>query len=118
MDREFALRLVVFHYLLPQQRASRARHLDRVFRDAGENWGDEETTLEGMMERLSLLSDKLLTSRGYPTSFDYVPLRDTYVYPVLPVFRLLSPYAAALLDPYLSRTAIRRRRWLPRALFT
>lgn len=65
-DSEFALRLVLFEYLIPMQRRSRAKALCSSVSTVEVGM---ESDVMGAMEHLLHLSDALLASRGYPTSF-------------------------------------------------
>lgn len=68
MDHAFALRLVVFEYLLPQQRKRRAQVVTNcILSEMPEchlifNVGD-------MFDRLLRISDALLSRHGFPTSY-------------------------------------------------
>ena len=65
-DFEFAVRLVVFQYLIPMQRQSRARVLCCATNAVVVA---HESHIMGTMEHLLHVSDALLVSRGYSTSF-------------------------------------------------
>ena len=65
-DSEYAIRLVVFEYLIPMQRGARLRSLCSAI---GKVDVYEESQIMGVMEHLLHLADALLASRGYPTSF-------------------------------------------------
>lgn len=71
MDREDAVRIVVFEYLLPMQRRARLRCIrDCMQRERMSDFAaGPEPTLGGLLERLLLLSDCLLKTQGFPTSF-------------------------------------------------
>jgi hypothetical protein len=74
MNREFAVRLVIFEYLLPMQRHGRLQTFNTAIkqsRDQHVGRYTQESSIHGMMEILLLLSDRLLETRGYPTSFLY-----------------------------------------------
>mgnify|MGYP001271887938 CR=1 FL=1 len=72
MDRQDALRLVIFEYLLPTQRKARCDFLQSVLlAHRGGRFLPAEPNLAGLMKHLLLLSDALLNTRGYPTSFVY-----------------------------------------------
>ena len=82
MDREFAIRLVVFEYLLPMQRAIRCRAFLECARAAKVN-RSHITTVRGhayprhqmrvwnTFEDLLTLSDRLLSLHGFATSYVY-----------------------------------------------
>ena len=78
MDREFAVRLVVFEYLLPMQRDLRVRAISSSLRDADitRGWAPERNAA-GLLEHLLILSDRLLGRNGFPTSYFY-PVRMMY----------------------------------------
>ena len=65
-DSEFVIRLVIFEYLIPMQRATRARALCSAI---GTVDVYKESQIMGVMEHLLHIGDALLSSRGYPTSF-------------------------------------------------
>lgn len=72
MDRTDALKLVIFEYLLANQKKARCDFLHRVLMSNRELVPVfPEPSLMGLMEHITLLSDALLNSRGYPTSFVY-----------------------------------------------
>ena len=66
MDHGFALRLVIFEYLLPSQKRARRLCLQKALQSVQVY---RETHVGGVMEHLLHLSDALLNCRGYPTSF-------------------------------------------------
>jgi hypothetical protein len=68
MDRNDALRIVIFEYLLPDQIKSRRNALHKVV-ILNSHLSTGEPYLSGLMEHIWLLSDALLNARGYPTSF-------------------------------------------------
>ena len=72
MDFEFAIRLVVFEYLLPMQRDLRTRALLSSLRraDLHGNWNDMSHPA-GLFEDMLRLSDELLGLHGHPTSYIY-----------------------------------------------
>ena len=67
--RALAARIVVFEYLVPAQRKARRDATTRAFLIHGDVGA--YPTLEDMMGHLLRLSDALLGSRGYPTSFRF-----------------------------------------------
>ena len=72
MDHYDAIRFVIFDYLLPCQTKSRCDSLHNVLvANAHLVPRTPEPTLSGLMEHILLISDALLHSRGYPTSFVY-----------------------------------------------
>ena len=78
MDRELAMRLVVFEYLLPMQRDLRMNAISSSLRDANMTHGWEpESNAAGLLDHLLILSDRLLGIHGFPTSYFY-PLRMMY----------------------------------------
>ena len=72
MDRNDALRIVIWEYLIPEQRKRRMAQLSRQFAAAGidETWAPD-WHLEDIFEELLLLSDRLLHSQGFSTSYVY-----------------------------------------------
>ena len=80
MDHEFAMRLVVFEYLLPMQRHLRAKAVYSSVRNANLNEAlsrQEPEQIHGLFEHLLTLSDRLLGMHGFPTSYFY-PVRMMY----------------------------------------
>ena len=83
MDKEFAIRLVVFEYLLPMQRNIRSETIHFCMKSEG-------LTVErpiylhisGIMEDLVRLSDRLMEGHGFPTSYVY-PLTYKHTFPFL-----------------------------------
>jgi len=74
MNHEFALRLVIFEYLLPEQRRKRCNCLCNTLNNTshslfGSGIPPYEKNKEGFFEYLMLFSDQLLGIRGYPSSF-------------------------------------------------
>ena len=72
MDRYDALRLVIWEYLLPAQRRARAAQLTRTLvacRDA--LICAPERHPAGVFEVLHFMSDRLLHSHGFATSYTY-----------------------------------------------
>ena len=72
MDRYDALRLVIWEYLLPAQRRARAAQLTRTLvacRDA--RICAPERHPAGVFEVLHFMSDRLLHSHGFATSYTY-----------------------------------------------
>ena len=64
MDHADALRIVVFEYLLPMQRRNRVRCLESCFsREQIDIHWSTESTVSGCLERMLILSDRLLTIR-------------------------------------------------------
>ena len=78
MDREFAVRLVVFEYLLPMQRDLRVNAISSSLRDANitHEWAPVRNAAD-LLEHLLILSDSLLGLNGFPTSYIY-PVRMMY----------------------------------------
>ena len=72
MDRADALRLVVFEYLLPANRDRRIRLLRTCLADErmDRKW-HPSAHLAGIMEEIHFLSDGLLRTQGFPTSYVY-----------------------------------------------
>ena len=72
MDREFALRLVVFEYLLPMQKRLRGERIKRAFAEEGidATWRPSHQ-VAGVFEELLRISDKLLCSQWFATSYIY-----------------------------------------------
>ena len=71
MDREDALRLVVFEYLLPMQRKQRARILRRCLEQERIDWRRPSRYVAGVFEEMHWLSERLLETHGFPTSYIY-----------------------------------------------
>jgi len=70
MDRNDALRIVIFEYLIPNQKKSRCNILhDIVQKNFTSIPKTQEQNLSGLMEHLLIISDAFMSSRGYPTSF-------------------------------------------------
>lgn len=72
MDRNDAIRIVIFEYLLPAQRKATADALYAIIQD--NRWvvpSEKEHTFAGLMEHIKLFADGLLSSRGHATSFVY-----------------------------------------------
>ena len=72
MDRADAIRLVIFEYLLPSQREQRARVIQRCLaaEEINLNW-DASRHVAGVFEEIHLLSDRLLETHGFATSYIY-----------------------------------------------
>lgn len=72
MDREDAVRLVVFEYLLPMQRRLRAERIRRAFADEriDGSWRPSDQPA-GVFEELLRISDQLLRSQWFATSYIY-----------------------------------------------
>lgn len=72
MDREDAIRLVVFEYLLPLQRERRVRAMRRAFalERIGADWVPERG-FGGIFEELHRISEHLLRAQGFATSYTY-----------------------------------------------
>lgn len=72
MDREDAVRLVVFGYLLPMQKRLRAERIRWVFADEGidSSWSPNHHPA-GVFEELLRISDQLLRSQWFATSYIY-----------------------------------------------
>ena len=69
MDREDALRLVVFEYLLPMQRRARLECLRGCMERECMAKDGPDPSIGGLMNRLLMLSDTLLQTQGFATSF-------------------------------------------------
>lgn len=72
MDKSDALRLAVFEYLLPAQRTRRVEQLARAFSNeqVDLNWTPERHPA-GVFEELHRISEQLLISQGFPSSYTY-----------------------------------------------
>lgn len=72
MDKNFALRLVIFEYLLPLQRRRRVEQLERAFslEDVNIHW-TPSYHLAGVVEELHRISEQMLHSQGFATSYTY-----------------------------------------------
>ena len=72
MDHEFALRLVIFEYLLPAQRTRRQRSISASLGSVGitRTW-DPHRHPAGVFEDLLRFSDELLSTHGFSTSYYY-----------------------------------------------
>ena len=77
MDASFALRLVIFEYLLPEQARCRRRVL-RHSLCSTVGWFQAEPRVEGMMEILRNLADDLLASQRFATSYRIPRIRQPY----------------------------------------
>ena len=71
MDREYAMRMVVFEYLLPMQRAARMHLVHRSLLETEIMLSllQHMTTDNIVRQSMLLLSDRLLSTHGYATSF-------------------------------------------------
>jgi hypothetical protein len=72
MDRADAIRLVVFEYLLPANRKQRARVLQACLADEriDRDWHPSRH-FAGIFEEMHLLSERLLGTHGFATSYVY-----------------------------------------------
>ena len=72
MDRADAIRLVVFEYLLPANRRQRARVLQKCLNDERIDcdWHPSRH-FAGVFEEMHLLSERLLGTHGFATSYVY-----------------------------------------------
>ena len=106
MDRAFALRLVVFEYLLPMQKKACAAATCRAILscESVEYVHALESHVSGMMERVQLLADRLLSARGLATSYVF-PFRVKRAYNRVPERRavdalLLAEEPTVLDEPF------------------
>jgi hypothetical protein len=86
MDRQYAIRLVIFEYLLPEQRRIRVSVLKKCM-CTGITKKEHNQRL--FMLRLLLLSDRLLESQGFSTTF-YLPITTKHTN--------MTPVVDALID--------------------
>ena len=72
MDREDAIRIVIFEYLLPAQKLHRALILKRCLNNADIDlhWNPSRHWA-GIFEEMHWLSERLLETHGFPTSYIY-----------------------------------------------
>ena len=72
MDRADAIRLVVFEYLLPENRKQRGRVLQKCLADEriDRQWHPSRH-FAGVFEEMHLLSERLLGTQGFATSYAY-----------------------------------------------
>ena len=103
MDSADALRLVVFEYLLPDQRIRQRRRNARFLADAFLILMDEpavEPNIPGLFEILLLYSDRLLHVHGFATSFVQPrPLRSRRSLCVRALVDV-APHRAPVSDPF------------------
>ena len=71
MDREDACRLVIFEYLLPGQKLQRARVIQGCFENEFDRLFRPSRHLSGLFEEIHWLSERLLASQGFSTSYIY-----------------------------------------------
>lgn len=82
MDREFAIRLVLFEYLLPLQNASRRSSFCVSLLRSGITTSYENVGLDSLMHILQHIADRLMITQGYPTSYTCPQsYRRCYIYP-------------------------------------
>ena len=70
MDKNDALRIVIFEYLLPMQRNNRVKIIRTSFdkEDVTKDWTFEQHSA-GIFEQIHRLSERLLYSQWFPTSY-------------------------------------------------
>ena len=69
MDREYAIRIVIFEYLLPMQRKIRHDAICDALDESQLNVSWSRYEHLGIFEELLYFSDRLLARHGFPTSY-------------------------------------------------